>query len=741
LNIEVLQWLTGLFYIRCNPDSHNSMLRILFFYVCCIFPLLTFAQVPKWVADIGSAKGRAIANIVKLAPNGNVIIAGHYYDTIDLDPSVNKTAFTSVNRSQDMFLACYSNTGNFIWGFSLGQGDIDDILALAIDKLGNVFIGGIFRDTVDFNPLPSATANLYSRDSFALGKNFGGDGFLAKYSPAGAYQWAFTIGGIFDCEGVTSLATDTSGNIFVGGQFKDTCDFDPSPGVAMLNGYVNGVGFIAKYSGSGAYQWAWNFGKSGMDATDSYIKDIAIDAQGDIYLAGFLQAGSVSDFDPSPNNTVNITSNGGYDALLAKYTSSGSFVFAQNIGGPDNEIFNGICLDSVGDIYVTGYTEDSTIDFDPTTGLAQNTLSQANVENITVAKYSNSGEYVWGKLVGGGGSDIGSDICFSGCNIYCIGSFGDVIDLNPGGTAAVIKNKGSDDIYWAAYDLSGNYISSFTVGSGQSDKGTGMTSWDSDFYITGGFSGTGIDFDPNLSKLIKSSNGYSDAYVVRYELDCNFRINSINLTCCDKAYMLGSQAITESGTYTNTHKTAQGYDSIVNLNIVFRQGAVADYTFSPSIAKNEPVEFTNRSSSASHYYWDFGDNTNSTELNPSHTYQKSGLYKVCLTAIDVDSCVSVKCADVTADINCIIGVPTGFSPNGDGTNDMLYVRGIGVAEFVFRVYNRFGQVIFETTSFDRGWDGTYKNASQDMDVVAYTLNASFLDGTSYQKSGNITIIR
>ncbi|PLW93853.1 MAG: hypothetical protein C0592_04810 [Marinilabiliales bacterium] len=86
-------------------------------------------------------------------------------------------------------------------------------------------------------------------------------------------------------------------------------------------------------------------------------------------------------------------------------------------------------------------------------------------------------------------------------------------------------------------------------------------------------------------------------------------------------------------------------------------------------------------------------------------------------------------------------VPNAFSPNGDGENDVLYVRGEGVEQLNFIIYDRWGEKVFETQSLDMGWDGTFRGKEVDPGVFVYYLNAIFIDGTSKTEKGDITLIR
>ncbi|RUT78484.1 gliding motility-associated C-terminal domain-containing protein [Ancylomarina longa] len=87
-----------------------------------------------------------------------------------------------------------------------------------------------------------------------------------------------------------------------------------------------------------------------------------------------------------------------------------------------------------------------------------------------------------------------------------------------------------------------------------------------------------------------------------------------------------------------------------------------------------------------------------------------------------------------------VGLASGFSPNGDGKNDVLFVRGNNIATMNLIVYNRLGHKIFQSNRQDVGWDGTYRGVKQDMDVYVYFLKVTFLDGSSVQKRGNVTLL-
>lgn len=88
-----------------------------------------------------------------------------------------------------------------------------------------------------------------------------------------------------------------------------------------------------------------------------------------------------------------------------------------------------------------------------------------------------------------------------------------------------------------------------------------------------------------------------------------------------------------------------------------------------------------------------------------------------------------------------IFVPAAFTPNGDGRNDILFVRGVPIEELFFAVYNRWGEPVFQTTDQSIGWDGTFNGRALNSDVYGYYLEVTCVDGMEFTRQGNVTILR
>ncbi|MCB0762527.1 MAG: gliding motility-associated C-terminal domain-containing protein, partial [Flavobacteriales bacterium] len=90
-----------------------------------------------------------------------------------------------------------------------------------------------------------------------------------------------------------------------------------------------------------------------------------------------------------------------------------------------------------------------------------------------------------------------------------------------------------------------------------------------------------------------------------------------------------------------------------------------------------------------------------------------------------------------------IDVPDAFTPNGDGVNDIIYVDGWGIKELLeFKIYNRWGELVFETSNLEEGWDGYYKEELQNVETYAYVVVAmTYIDPDPVTKKGYINLLR
>ncbi|MFM7840198.1 MAG: PKD domain-containing protein, partial [Chitinophagaceae bacterium] len=180
--------------------------------------------------------------------------------------------------------------------------------------------------------------------------------------------------------------------------------------------------------------------------------------------------------------------------------------------------------------------------------------------------------------------------------------------------------------------------------------------------------------------------------------------------------------------------------------ITIHGNPTARFDYSPKIpTRNALFQFDNISLDAVRYVWDFGDATPTVETTSltavQHEYLRSGRYRVCLTAYNEYGCSDDTCLGVEADIDPVLDVPNAFTPGRGGINSVIKVRGFGIERMKWVIYNRWGQIVFESSQKENGWDGTYQGKLQPMDVYTYILEVQFSDATKARKLGDITLIR
>jgi gliding motility-associated-like protein len=190
--------------------------------------------------------------------------------------------------------------------------------------------------------------------------------------------------------------------------------------------------------------------------------------------------------------------------------------------------------------------------------------------------------------------------------------------------------------------------------------------------------------------------------------------------------------------------TCNGTDD-TTFTLVVSDKPTADFSFTPVPAiENKPTIFTNLSLNGVQYKWLFGDGDSTVKTTMDtvyHQYNVTGIYQACLVTYNQYGCTDTICKPVQAIITPLLDVPNAFTPGRFGKNSVIRVEGFGIARMSWKIYNRWGQAVFESADFKHGWDGTYKGQLQPMDVYAYTLDVEFTDGTKTRKTGDITLIR
>lgn len=191
-------------------------------------------------------------------------------------------------------------------------------------------------------------------------------------------------------------------------------------------------------------------------------------------------------------------------------------------------------------------------------------------------------------------------------------------------------------------------------------------------------------------------------------------------------------------------QSSQGCIDTVVQPVTVLPGPFAGFTSDDVTAEvGQTVNFSDQTTNgAVAWFWDFGDSgsdSTSTLQNPSHVYTQGGYYDVCLYATDINGCVDTICKQEI--VSLPPDVPSGFTPNGDGENDIFYVYGGPFKKLEFRIYNNWGELIFVSDKQSEGWDGKREGIDQPIGVYVYTVYGITDDDMEHRLSGDVTLLR
>lgn len=177
---------------------------------------------------------------------------------------------------------------------------------------------------------------------------------------------------------------------------------------------------------------------------------------------------------------------------------------------------------------------------------------------------------------------------------------------------------------------------------------------------------------------------------------------------------------------------------------------VADFTWNPIPANvNDPrIWFANTSTGAQTWWWDIAGLTTSTEMNPYFRFDETepGEYEVCLAAFNYNMCADTICKTVVIDDVLFTYVPNSFSPDGDNLNETwgMSTNIDVITSFTLRVFDRWGEVIFETEDPYEFWNGAANNSGEILETEVYVYRINFeIRGTEVRKElmGHVTLIK
>ena len=199
-------------------------------------------------------------------------------------------------------------------------------------------------------------------------------------------------------------------------------------------------------------------------------------------------------------------------------------------------------------------------------------------------------------------------------------------------------------------------------------------------------------------------------------------------------------------TYTLSVRDANNCSSSQLITVNVFPNPTADFNMTPLHTgfTNSPVIFKDLSKGADHWLWMFGDmlNNTSTLKDPFFSYSESGTYKITLTVNTNDGCKDTISKTIFIDSYITLYIPNAFSPDGDGLNDFFEPQGMEFTDFEMTIFNRWGEMIYQTSNIDKPWNGKSNDGNEVQEgIYAYKIWVKDFKGASHYYVGNVTLIR
>ena len=429
-----------------------------------------FAQVTQeWVARYnGPGSGSDGASSIAVDDSGNVYVTGSSegdyltikYNSTGVQQWIQRYNGTGNGTDGASSIAVDDSGNAYVTGTSVGSGTYHDYLTIKYNSAGvqqwvSRYNGPENSSDVAHTIGVDGSGNVYVTGFSWVGGVTGNDYLTIKYNSAGVQQWVQTYDGDNWVDIAFSLALDNSGNVYVTGY----SDFD-------YYKYIDSDYLTIKYNTSGIQQWVRRYNGPSTWFSDDKARSIVIDSSGNVYVTGH----SVGNEDS-------------HDYATIKYNNSGTQQWISRYDGPDGwgvpgivtESATSIAVDSYGNVYVTGFSRGSGINYD--------------VDYVTV-KYNTSGTQQWVQRYNGPGN--GHDIATS----IALDDFGDVYVTG----SSVGSGASTDSTDWATikYNSEGvqQWISRYN-GPGNSYDGASSLVLDGsgNVYVTGSSTGIGTGSD------------------------------------------------------------------------------------------------------------------------------------------------------------------------------------------------------------------------------------------------------
>jgi gliding motility-associated-like protein len=483
-----------------------------------------------WVKGQGGPANES-GNIITLDAAGNLYTLGTFTGTTDFDPGPGIFNLTTSSVWAG-FVSKFDASGNFLWAIKLSSDASGGcrVSEITTDAAGNIYATGEFFENIDLDPGPG-TFTVYTLP----GKS---SAFFVKLNTSGAFIWGKAIGG----SGYVTLPKiriGQNGEHFITGAFSGTADFDPGTPVVNITPMGADDLFFVKLDAAGDFAWVKTIGGGAIEQ----IRSLDLDAAGNIITCGMFI--STVDFDPGPG-IFNLTPGATSSSFILKLNASGNFIWVKELKSTGPLTIFSLDADATGSVYLTGDFS-GVMDMDP--GPGSYVVTSLGFLEVLLIKLDPSGNFSWGKQIGGYPTAISSSVrCSNTGNVYVTGRFHQIFDFDPGPASYPLSSFGSWDIFVLAMDAQGNFIAAKQMGGTSSDIGNSLAVDNAEnVYVTGEFTGTS-EFNPCLLSNTLTSAGMTDIFTLKLKIKrASVDISSSATTLCEGSPVTFTASTAEAG--------------------------------------------------------------------------------------------------------------------------------------------------------------------------------------------------
>lgn len=704
----------------------------------------------KWVKTAGSLNAD-VGSCVTTDPFGNVYTTGYFTGVVDFDPGPGVVNL-GINGAVLTFITKFDSQGNLIWAKEFSSSFNDYGVCIRTDNTGNIYVSGFTEGTTDFDPGPGVynlVSGLNSRTPYLVKldpnggliwakQDIGGVPFevnanqeiiavtglntqratLTMYDKNGNLVWVKDVGGrpVTWPAGSSPIALDKDGNIYLTGQFNYTSDFDPGPGVYNLTSYGNSYdcdAFICRLDPNGDFVWAKEFGTIGEELSTT----IAVDTSGNVYTIGMFHF--TVDFDPDAG-VFNMTTDNGGAVFIHKMSPCKNVTYSTiNATACSSYLLNGKTYTNSG-TYTQTLTNSTGCDSIITLTLTlQNTVTDINATACD--------SYSWnGQVLTTSGLYTHTFTSVSGCD--------SLVRLQ-----LTIKNKVTTTLdisicegnQYAGYTTSGTFTDVFTAANGCDSIRTvnlhviNKKNTDITVQVCSGQNYAGYTTSGAYVDVFQSSLGCDSVRTLHLTVNPAYAF-TVKKTICAGDNYLGH---TSAGVYKDRMQTVAGCDSIQTTELTVLQKPAPQLGDDITICENDTLQLY--AGQADSYTWQDGS------AQDHYMVRQAGYYSVIAT----NTCGSTSAGIHVAKNSCVVYFPNAFTPNSDGKNDRFGIlNAFNVTAYHLRIYNRWGQVVFESNNPALKWDGTINGQPQTSDVFVWQSTFKQNKATKNMR-GTVVLVR